>query len=90
MLKACGKAVNSLRTRLRISNGQLSTESEDNQLASYDTRGQHQLFPYLSSGLPPQLSPLKNTISPLFEHYFYPVSTAPIIRTTKENLKERY
>ena len=38
---------------------------------------------------PQPFSPAKIAPSPLFEHYFYPVSTAPTIKTTKENLKER-
>jgi hypothetical protein len=38
----------------------------------------------------PQLfSPARIASLPLFEHYFYPVSTAPTIKTTKEKLKER-
>ena len=39
---------------------------------------------------PPSFSPLKLAVSPLAEHYFYPVSTAPITNRGQINSKERY
>lgn len=44
----------------------------------------HQLIPYFAQ----LFSPAKLAILPLFEHYFYPVSTAPTITTTKEKEKK--
>lgn len=35
------------------------------------------------------ISPPKINLSPLVEYIFYPVSTAPIINSTKEKIKER-
>lgn len=45
----------------------------------------HKLVPTFE----PYISPPKFAFSPLAEYIFYPVSTAPIINTTKEKIKER-
>ncbi len=51
---------------------------------SVQTDSIHQLIPYFAQ----LFSPAKFAISPLFEHYFYPVSTGPTITTTKEKEKK--
>lgn len=44
----------------------------------------HDLFHYFTS----HLSPPKNLVLPLIEHYLYPVSTAPTINPNQINLKK--
>jgi len=44
----------------------------------------HKVFPIL----PQYISPAKIALSPLIEHYLYPVSTAPINTATKNKLKK--
>ena len=45
--------------------------------------------PYFRSLFAQYFSPLKVVASPLSEHYFYPVSTAPTNNCNQINLKER-
>lgn len=46
------------------------------------------VVPHLPSFFPQQLYTLILAVSPLIEHYFYPVSTAPITSPTNKELKK--
>lgn len=89
MHDVCGKIVNSMGITSSTTGGWLSTESTHSILAvgTYSAKLSfvHKLFPLSTQGLSTQITPHL----PLIEHYFYPVSTAPITRTTKEKFKER-
>jgi hypothetical protein len=85
MPKYSGKAVNSLRVIAGKSRVQLSPTSHIASFIHHLRRVQVQVIHDLSELSTPSLSPLKITVSPLIEHYFYPVSTAPINNPTKRN-----
>lgn len=83
-----GKSVKKLRTKTGISSARLSP-NKTLQLAKYIATSVqlpvlHKVFPIL----PQYISPAKIAFSPLIEHYFYPVSTAPINTATKGKLKK--
>jgi hypothetical protein len=88
MLKVCGKAVTNLGTGHGISMGKTSTGSTLKTL----THSYGSVQPPVSHSIPlssPQyLSTVISRASSLIEHYFYPVSTAPITILTKEKLKK--
>jgi hypothetical protein len=83
-----GKAVKNLRTHTGISSVRLSTDTAKQFVNFATVRVQlpvlHKVFPIL----PQYISPAKVALSPLIEHYFYPVSTAPINTATKGKLKK--
>lgn len=85
MLKYSGKTVNSLRVIAGTSSVQSSPvvriASWMHQLQRVQVRITHNL----SDLFTPKLSPPKFALLPLTEHYFYPVSTAPINNPTKRN-----
>lgn len=89
MRNFCGKIVNSMGITSRITSGWLSPESVHAMPMGGAHRVKllfvHKLFPLSTQGLSTQVTPLL----PLIEHYFYPVSTAPITRAIKEKFKER-
>jgi hypothetical protein len=82
-MHSSGKLVNSGL----ISHGKTRAKSSTAYLLSrftarYDSvqpRFTHIVFPFFAQ----HFSPLKIALSPLIEHYFYPVSTGPINSTTK-------
>ncbi len=88
MHKSWGKAVQNLRTRTGISSVRPSTYIAKQFVDFATMRAQlpvlHKVFPIL----PQYISPAKVAFSPLVEHYFYPVSTAPINTATKGKLKK--
>jgi hypothetical protein len=67
----------------RTSGAQTSTGRWGNELLSHNLRAQPAFLPTLIRTFPLKISPLKIALSPLVEHYFYPVSTAPTITNTK-------
>ena len=85
MPKYSGKAVNCLRVIAGKSRVQLSPINHIASFIHQLRRVQVQVIHDLSELSTPSLSPLKTTVSPLIEHYFYPVSTAPINNPTKRN-----
>lgn len=89
MPRICGKRVNILGKRGGKTSGVSSTVIHTEGPSGARMRVQlpllHILFPRFA--LTP--STLQITHSPLAEHYFYPVSTAPITTVTKEKIKER-
>ena len=85
MPKYSGKAVNSLRVIAGKSRVQLSPVDHITSFIHHLRRVQVQVIHDLSDLSTPSLSPLKIATSPLIEHYFYPVSTAPINNPTKRN-----
>jgi hypothetical protein len=85
-----GKAVDCLREHTGISSGLLSPILNTIHKTLHLIRVQLGFIHDLSDRFTPTLSPPNFVISPLVEHYFYPVSTAPINNSTKRKLKERY
>ena len=89
MRNFCGKIVNSMGITSRTTGGCSSPESVHAiPIAgphSVELLFVHKLFPLSTQGLSTQVT----LLLPLIEHYFYPVSTAPITRTIKEKFKER-
>lgn len=85
MLKYSGKAVYSLRVLAGKSRVQSSPVTHIASWINQLLRVQVRLTHKLSEHSTPRLSPPKMTLSPLTEHYFYPVSTAPINNPTKRN-----
>lgn len=83
-----GKLVNTIWTTLRTTSERLSTTSSFVYVPAVDIRAQVPLLPKVIPLFAQYFSPLKIALSPLSEHYFYPVSTAPTIRTTKGKLKK--
>lgn len=85
MHSICGKIVDQARKKLRKSSAWFSTYHQEQlthlQLGSVQPIVFTNSFPTF----PLQLSPLKVAVSPLYEHYLYPVSTAPINNSTKGN-----
>jgi hypothetical protein len=84
MHKPCGKTGQKLRFRVGKAWGARSTMTRSGAKSYYTKRVKalflHESFPLFYH----YISPLKNSFSPLFEHYFYPVSTAPTINNIKE------
>ncbi len=89
MLKACVKLVNYLGTNHGKFGALLSTHSLSSLLSSPTPRAQLQLMTSSFPTFPLYISPAKIAVSPLIEHYFYPVSTAPTNNCNQINLKER-
>ena len=89
MPKTGGKPVQANGIIRRKNSAQLSTWLMDIIQRIQPSSAKAHLIPQLIPVFPQVFSPTKIAVSPLYEHYFYPVSTAPTIRSTKENLKER-
>ena len=84
-----GKLVQTQRMNLRIVRVRLSTFRAIQLRVATSASVQLPFLRKLSESYTPHLSPAKIAISPLIEHYFYPVSTAPINNLTLKKLKER-
>lgn len=89
MLKISGKPVKSSRTTPGITSARLSTLLASMQAQNDQTSVQPGFIPQLIPNSAQHFSPLKIAHLPLIEHYLYPVSTGPTIRTTKGKIKER-
>ncbi len=89
MPRACGKYANNLRVDIRERVGQPSTHSRVGlatiREAGVKLKESHRLYTLLST----YFSPRKNSFLPLSEHYFYPVSTAPINYYSQLKIQER-
>ena len=85
----CGKQANKLRMHVRTTMGVLSTWYVQSAKRTLDVRAKALVRHSLFTQKHPVVSPAKKCISPLIEHYFYPVSTAPINYYNQLNLKER-
>lgn len=83
MPKPCGKAVHDTRIKSGKTLGQLSTDIPTATMIHIRDRVKALVSPKVIRTFPHSYSPLKIVISPLIEHYFYPVSTGPTISTTK-------
>ena len=83
MPKPCGKAVQTQRITLGKTIGQLPTDIPTATTAHILARVKALVSPKVIRTFPQTYSPLKIAVSPLIEHYFYPVSTGPTISTTK-------
>ena len=83
MPRACGKAVQSIRITLGKTLGQPSTDIPTAIITHIRDRVKAQVSPKVIRTFPHSYSPLKIAVSPLIEHYFYPVSTGPINTDTK-------
>lgn len=89
MLKISGKPVQTNRIAQRKNSAQLSTWLINNVQPARPSGVKARLILSFIPFFPQPFSPAKSAPLPLFEYYFYPVSTVPTIKTTKENLKER-
>lgn len=89
MPSSCAQLVNNLRLATRISSVQSSTVSLAALAKSLTMWVQTSFIRKVVRRLSAPLSTLVFPSPPLIEHIFYPVSTAPIITTTKRKLKER-
>ena len=87
-IAACGKLADKLRIDTGTTSARLSPATAQLRYTSSMQRVQVRLTPWLYPQLYAHFPPAINPLSPLIEHYLYPVSTAPIIRTKKENLKK--
>jgi hypothetical protein len=90
MSNISGKVVDCLRVIPGISSGMLSPQIAHMYRTIHKLGVQVRFIPDLSDRSTHYLSPSKFAFPPLIEHYFYPVSTAPINNPTKRKLKERY
>lgn len=89
MPKACGKGVHDTRETPRKTIGQLSTVLPTVLSTRLQDRVKALLSLIVIRTFPQTYSPLQIAVSPLIEHYFYPVSTGPTITNTEEKFKER-
>ncbi len=85
MLSRSGKRVDYLRIATGTSSGRLSPCRPLLHAIIHKQRVQLPFTHKLSDLFTPNLSPYKIALSPLTEHTFYPVSTAPINNPTKRN-----
>jgi hypothetical protein len=83
MPKPCGKAVHDTRIKSGKTLGQLSTVIRTAITTYTGDRVKARVSPKVIRTFPQTYSPLKIAISPLIEHYFYPVSTGPTNTDTK-------
>lgn len=90
MLNSSGKAVYYLRVMPGITSGRLSPIVDYLTMMTHKLGVQLLFIHDLSDRSTPTLSPAIFPVSPLTEHYLYPVSTAPINNPTKRKFKERY
>ena len=86
MPETCGKGVERLRTAHRKTIGQSSTAFQYPPHSATLGRVQAQVTPRLIRTFPQSSSPGNFAVSPLIEHYLYPISTAPTITTTEEKI----
>jgi hypothetical protein len=89
MLSGCVKLVDRTGKYLWKAGGLPSTYSLRSAMGTSQSSVKQRLITNFIPRFPLQLSPAKIAPSPLVEHYFYPVSTGPIIKTTKGKIKER-
>jgi len=85
MLKTCGKSVQILCKNARKTCRESSTSRYVKDITRKAARVKVLFIHHFVHMNYPQLSPPIFTFSPLGEHYFYPVSTAPINISTKGN-----
>jgi hypothetical protein len=78
-----GKLVHSNGTDGSKSRVRLSTTPSAHGLQTTTYSAEALTFPYLIPFFAQYFSPLKIVLPPPVEHYFYPVSTAPINNKTK-------
>lgn len=83
-----GKPVGSARTTQGKTRALLSTFVRTSQVLGKAVRVKPAEFPYFTPNFTQHFSPLKIALSPLVEHYFYPVSTGPINNSIKGKLKK--
>lgn len=83
MPRPCGKGVQRTRINFGKTIGQPSTVLPTPTLERIRARVQVLVSPIVIRTFPQSYSPLKIAVSPLVEHYFYPVSTGPTNTDTK-------
>ncbi len=88
MLRLCGKHVRRLGKVRGESTEQLSTESPINRSDDSRIRAQVADLHTFTQHHPHHMSTILIRNLPLGEHYFYPLSTAPTITSTKGKLKK--
>ena len=85
----CAKLVDQAGTLRRKVGAVLSTHTRQNLQKYLPGSAQLVLLPDSFPTFPPPLSPAKKLSTSPFEHYFYPVSTAPITNYNQIKSKER-
>lgn len=90
LIHHCGKIVYTTRKLERKSCDSLSSLTHIWQLTPIINSVQTSFIRYSFRQFTTQFSPHLFTNLPLFEHYFYPVSTAPITYYDHNKIKERY
>lgn len=85
MPSICGKAAKSLRTNMRKTGERLSTVVHMAYSSVTNSGVKAQVIRDLFPRFPTRISPGNVAVSPLAEHYFYPVSTAPINNCNQMN-----
>lgn len=83
-----GKPVKNTRKALGKNRASPSTVVQSLRTTEQLARVQPGVFPYFTPKFTQHFSPLKIALSPLVEHYFYPVSTGPINNPIKGKLKK--
>lgn len=89
MHNTCVKHVDLRGIHYRKTSAHLSTVRHADALKSLATRVKALVITTFIPRFPPILSPANNSSSPLTEHTFYPVSTAPTNNYNQINQKER-
>ena len=79
-----GKHGHNLGMEERTTGARLSTQRAKIYTDEAAQRVQPVVLPKLFPIHPLYISPVKRVLSPLIEHYLYPVSTGPIINPIKE------
>jgi len=85
MHNTCGQPVGDGRKNSGTIRARLSPHGLYTALRLLATSVQVLLSPKLSVSFTSYLSPSKMSVSPLIEHYLYPVSTVPIINPNQIN-----
>jgi hypothetical protein len=88
MLSACAKSVEWAGKQHGKASAIVSTHSLKNRYVAYTGRVKPLFVTTFIPMFPLPFSPLKIANSPLVEHYFYPVSTVPIINRNQINSKK--
>lgn len=83
MPETCGKAVYDTRVKSGKTVGQLSTVLRAPAIIHIASSVKARVSPKVIRTFPQTYSPLKIAVSPLIEHYLYPVSTGPTNTDTK-------
>lgn len=89
MLRPCAELVDYMGKPRGVSRVFLSTVGVEALYRVLEASAKARVITMFLPIFPLQLSPAKSASSPLYEHTFYPVSTAPINNCNQMKFKER-